>query len=53
VFSPNLHVDPVRLEGGTVCYIVDDALADPATGRLTLNFFLSSRRNLVARNPDR
>ncbi len=27
--------------------------ADPATGRLTLNFFFSSRRNLVARNPDR
>ncbi len=29
VFSPNLRIEPVRLEGGTVCYIVDDALADP------------------------
>ncbi len=29
MFSPNPRIEPVRLEGGTVCYIVDDALAEP------------------------
>jgi hypothetical protein len=29
VFNPNLRVDTVKLENGNVCYIVDDALAEP------------------------
>jgi hypothetical protein len=49
VFNPEMRVDPIRLDGGKLCYVADDALLDP---RAVVQFAVENRERFVAGGRD-